>query len=74
MAFSSQCANKIKVVYTEDLTHPIVGADGLIPTSTASSLPADSRPTVPGGFIPATPSSYRCTYSVASSAASSSPA
>jgi serine/threonine protein kinase len=46
----------------------------LIPTSTVSSLPADSRPTVPGGFIPAIPSSYRCTYSVASSAASSSPA
>ena len=46
----------------------------LIPTSTVSSLPADSRPTVPAGFIPATPSSYRCTYSVASSAASLSPA
>jgi hypothetical protein len=52
----------------------IVGVDGLIRTSTVSSLPADSRPTVPGGFIPATPSSYPCTYSVASSAVSLSPA
>ena len=52
----------------------IVGVGVLIPTSTASFLPADSRPTVPGGFIPAIPSSYPCTFSVASSAASSSPA
>ena len=45
----------------------------LIPTSTVSFHPEVSRPTVPGGFIPATPSSYLCTCSVASSAASSSP-
>ena len=36
--------------------------------------PVDSRPTAPTGFIPATPSSSPSTYSVASSAASSSPA
>jgi hypothetical protein len=54
-------------------TQGIVGVGVIIRTSTASSLPADSRPTVPGGSIPATPSSCPSTYSVASSAASSSP-
>jgi len=46
----------------------------IILTSTASFPPVDSRPTAPTGFIPATPSSSPSTYSVASSAASSSPA
>src|SRR5208283_3486798 len=46
----------------------------LILTSTVSFPPQVSRPTVLGGFIPAIPSSCPFTYSVASSAASSSPA
>jgi predicted Zn-ribbon and HTH transcriptional regulator len=45
----------------------------LILTSTASFPPVDSRPTAPAGSIPATHSSCPFTYSVASSAASSSP-
>ena len=46
----------------------------IILTSTVSFPPGASRPTVPGGFTPATHSSCPSTYSVASSAASSSPA
>jgi hypothetical protein len=46
----------------------------LILTSTASFPPVASRPTAPTGSILATPSSCPSTYSVASSAASSSPA
>jgi hypothetical protein len=55
-------------------TQGIMGVGVLILMSTVSSLPADSRPTAPAGFIPAIPSSCPCMYSVASSAASSSPA
>jgi hypothetical protein len=46
----------------------------IILTSTVSFPPAASPPTVPTGFIPSTHSSSPSTYSVASSAASSSPA
>src|SRR5882762_6301895 len=45
----------------------------LLRTSTASFPPVDSRPTAHTGSIPATHSSCPFTYSVASSAASSSP-
>jgi hypothetical protein len=46
----------------------------LILICTVSFPPVDSRPTIPGGFIPAISSSCPSTYSVASFAASSSPA
>jgi hypothetical protein len=55
-------------------TQGIVSVGALILTSTVSFLPEVSRPTANSGSILATHSSCPSTYSVASSAASSSPA